>query len=108
MQAIKELGYESAQKTILLCNNSFWEEGNKNERIIGGSSRTDLIISSIWYPNYSIRQNINTGKNIKKHKNYKLQDSAGVLLASYNLNLDAIRLGNIDEKIRVELIKKTD
>ncbi|MCR1933415.1 FAD-dependent oxidoreductase [Clostridium tepidum] len=106
MQAIKELGYESAQKTILLCNNSFWEEGNKNERIIGGSSRTDLIISSIWYPNYSIRQNINTGKNIKKHKNYKLQDSAGVLLASYNLNLDAIRLGNIDEKIRVELIKR--
>lgn len=29
-----------------------------------------------------------------------------MLLASYNLNLDAVRLGNIDEKIRVELIKR--
>lgn len=29
-----------------------------------------------------------------------------MLLASYNLNLDAVRLGNMDEKIRVELVKR--
>ncbi len=109
MQAIKELGYEAAQKTLFLCNNSFWEEGNKNERIIGGSSRTDLIISSIWYPNNHLSKNIEISKNKKKHKkhkNYKSWSNPGVLLASYNLNLDAVRLGNIDEKVRVQLIKR--
>lgn len=103
MQAIKELGYEAAQKTLFLCNNSFWEEGNKNERIIGGSSRTDLIISSIWYPNNHLSKNIEISKNKKKHKkhkNYKSWSNPG------NLNLDAVRLGNIDEKVRVELIKR--
>ncbi|ABS34266.1 flavin monoamine oxidase family protein [Clostridium botulinum] len=109
MQAIKELGYEAAQKTLFLCNNSFWEEGNKNERIIGGNSRTDLIISSIWYPNNHLSKNIEISKNKKKHKkhkNYKSWSNPGVLLASYNLNLDSVRLGNIDENIGVELIKR--
>ncbi|ACA43772.1 FAD-dependent oxidoreductase [Clostridium botulinum] len=103
MQAIKELGYEAAQKTLFLCNNSFWEEGNKNERIIGGSSKTDLIISSIWYPNNHLSKN---KKKHKKHKNYKSWSNQGVLLASYNLNLDAVRLGNMDDKILVELVKR--
>ncbi|GAE01704.1 amine oxidase, flavin-containing [Clostridium botulinum B str. Osaka05] len=109
MQAIKEVGYEAAQKTLLLCNNSFWEEGDKNERIIGGSSSTDLIISSIWYPNNHLSKNIEISKNkkrYKKYKKYKSWSNPGVLLASYNLNLDAVRLGNMDEKIRVELVKR--
>lgn len=29
-----------------------------------------------------------------------------MLLASYNLNLDAVRLGNMDDKILVELVKR--
>lgn len=108
MQAIKEIGYLPTQKTLLLCNNSFWEKGNENEQIIGGSSSTDLLISSIWYPNnHYDKMSGPNGKGIyKMHYNDMSWKNPGVLLASYNLSLDAIRLGNMDEKEKVELVKR--
>jgi monoamine oxidase len=99
MQAIKEVFYTSAQKTIFLCNEQFWEK----ERIIGGGSNTDLSIETIWYPsrNQSVdKQKTSTGGN------YDFSNEPGVLLASYNLNLDAIRVGNLDKKTRFEEIKR--
>lgn len=96
MQAIKELGYISAQKTLLMCKECFWEKGNSDEIIIGGSSNTDLPIGSIWYPNY--KNNCD-----KKEDGYKRK---GVLLASYNMNEDAIRLGNMEPKARVVKVKR--
>lgn len=88
MQAIKEYYYTSAQKTAFLCNRRFWEDGDASERILGGGSYTDLVIGSIWYNSY-----------------YDNNDG-GVLLASYNLGQDSIRLGNLEEGRRIELIKR--
>lgn len=91
MQAIKEINYISGQKTIFMCSKRFWEKGDAGERIIGGGSYTDLPIGSIWYPSYS-------GSN--------LSDEPGVLLASYNLNQDSVRLGNLNNRTRFAEIKR--
>jgi len=102
MQSIKEVNYTSAQKTVFMCNKRFWEKGDDNKRIIGGGSSTDLPIQTIWYPSHE--NYIDTNQMDKKK--YKIYDKPGILLASYNLNQDAIRVGNLDNKIRVEEIKR--
>ena len=91
MQAIKELNYVSAQKTIFKCNREFWEEGTSKEKILGGGSNTDLPIQTIWYPSHKV--------------DLKNKSSVGVLLASYNLNQDAVRMGNLSKKKRFQEIK---
>lgn len=88
MQAIRQVNYENAQKTLFLCNERFWEKTSNGQKIIGGSSVTDLSITEIYYP------------SIKNESSY------GVLLASYNLNLDANRIGNISDDIRLDIIKR--
>ncbi len=103
MQAIKELNYTSSQKTLFMCDERFWEQGGPKERIIGGASFTDLITSNIWYPNYLNYSDID---KMKKNKKYINPDEPGVLLASYNLEQDAIRLGNLDAKMRIPEIKR--
>lgn len=95
MQAIREVNYSASQKTLFLCNRRFWEEGNPSERIIGGGSYTDLPIISIWYPSDHVNLN-----GVDKSK------EPGVLLASYNFTLDAVRLGNLKEKRRFIEIKR--
>lgn len=93
MQAIRDLNYTQSQKTLFLCNDRFWEE--EPAKIVGGSSTTDLVISTIWYPNNPTINSTNRRiKESKRHKRKVMQDNPGVLLASYNLNQDAIRLGN--------------
>lgn len=87
MQAISEVSYCAAQKTIFKCNQRFWE---KLDGIVGGGSNTDFPISTIWYPS------THTAKN----------HQSGVLLASYNLTQNAIRLGNLEDKIRFQHIKR--
>lgn len=108
MEAIKEVFYTSSQKTGFLCNDRFWERGNKSERIIGGGSSTDLPIETIWYPSHNnitasvegYNKNVSTGMRVNS------ENIPGVLLASYNLNLDGIRVGNLDERERVEKVKR--
>jgi len=100
MQSIKEVNYTSSQKTIFMCNKRFWEEGDEKEKIIGGGSSTDLPIQTIWYPGYPNRD------KIENKKDHNSKTGAGVLLASYNLNQDATRLGNLDDKTRIEEIKR--
>lgn len=106
MQAIKEVNYVSSQKTVFMCNESFWEKGDAEEKIVGGGSHTDLSIETIWYPGYRNRDKIENRKASNKHKKPELCDDAGVLLASYNLNQDALRLGNLDDRTRIEVIKR--
>lgn len=91
MQAIKELNYAPVQKTAFLCKERFWEKGDSSEKIIGGASYTDELIGNIWYRDYY---------DITKKNN------KGVLIASYNLNQDAIRLGNLEEEKRFDLMKR--
>ena len=85
MQAIRQVNYEASQKTILLCKERFWEQNINNQSIVGGSSLTDLPLTSIWYPSGVSR------------------DNYGVLIASYNIGLDAVRIGNVND---IELIKR--
>lgn len=87
MKAIMQVNYENAQKTLLLCNERFWERTINDRRIIGGSSFTDLVIGSIYYPSDRL-------------SNY------GVITASYNVGLDATRLGGISDDERFEIIKR--
>lgn len=92
MQAIREVNYIPAQKTYFLCKERFWEYGDPGEQIIGGASYTDLPISQIYYPS---NHSVNTG--IKE---------PGVLLASYNFNLETTRLAEMSEGSRFEEIKR--
>lgn len=86
MEAIREVTYEDIQKTLLLCKKRFWLE----QGIYGGGSVTDEAISTIWYPVDGIRD----------------PNEPGVLLASYNLDLNASRIGNLPEERRIEVIKR--
>ncbi|RKD29145.1 flavin monoamine oxidase family protein [Thermohalobacter berrensis] len=105
MQAIREVNYATSQRTLFLCKKRFWEEGPPNKRIIGGGSYTDLPITTIWYPSdHGKCYDLNTFK--RKYKKGCSPYEPGVLLASYNFNLDAIRLGNLDEERRFEEIKR--
>lgn len=97
MQALKEVNYSTAQKTLFLCNRRFWEEGDEKERILGGGSFSDLPITSIWYPSDHAEF-----KDIKEIS-YR---EPGVLLASYAYAQDGIRLGNLEEKFRIQMIKR--
>ncbi len=81
MEAIMEAGYTSAQKVLFLCNKRFWQE----QGIEGGGSVTDLPISTIWYPS-----------------DRKSAEQPGVLLASYNLDIDSIRFGNLPRFLKLE------
>ncbi|MDS0526415.1 FAD-dependent oxidoreductase [Clostridium sp. SHJSY1] len=97
MQAIKEVNYVSSQKTIFMCNERFWERGGVEEKIVGGGSVTDLPIQTIWYPGY--HELINS-------KNNNSYMEPGALVASYSIGQDATRLGNLDDTIRFEEIKR--
>ncbi len=93
MQAIREVSYSAAQRTLFLCKKRFWEMGGPSERINGGGSYTDLPIISIWYPSdHSDTPNVDTSKE------------PGVFLSSYNFTQDAIRLGNLKDKRRFNQI----
>ncbi len=108
MQAIKEVNYIAGQKTLFMCKEKFWEEGGPSKAIIGGASYTDLPIGSIWYPSYNIEYNIADLESQvipSVRREYKSYGGAGVLLASYNLSRDAMRLGNLEPITRLEWIK---
>ncbi|HEX2927174.1 MAG TPA: FAD-dependent oxidoreductase [Ruminiclostridium sp.] len=87
-QAIKEVNYGNAQKTIFYCSRRFWEE----QGIKGGGSYTDLPVSTIWYSSHYQR---NASPN-----------DPGVIVASYNFNLDATRLGNMTDDERFRKVKR--
>ncbi|KPU42893.1 flavin-dependent L-tryptophan oxidase RebO precursor [Oxobacter pfennigii] len=97
MEAIREVNYVDAQKTLFLCNERFWER----QGITGGTSNTDLLIQSIMYPSDRSQCHQNTtGININCNPN-----RPGVLTASYNIGSDAVRLGNFLTH-RFRLIKR--
>ncbi|TAH72893.1 MAG: amine oxidase, partial [Anaerolineaceae bacterium] len=95
MQAITELNYADAQKTLFLCNRKFWERDTDYGRIRGGASFTDLPIQTILYP--------------KKHQPSRINnaDMPGVLIASYGLGQDATRVGGIQEPYRYYLVRRS-
>lgn len=100
MQAIKEVFYTSSQKTAFMCSERFWE----NEGIVGGGSSTDLPIQTIWYPSHNDFENNN--KTINESFSNNLNNRVGVFTASYGINLDAIRVGGLEDNDRYEEIKR--
>jgi monoamine oxidase len=116
MEAIREVTYEDSQKTLFLFSERFWEKGRPDERIVGGGSYTDMPIMSIWYPADHAQYELDWETPDKCL--YKLPvntwilkpnaspNEPGVLLASYNYTQDAIRIGNMDRKLRLESIKQ--
>lgn len=108
MQAIKEINYLDAQKTIFLCNDSFWEKENAPYKINGGTSITDLLIQSIFYPSATDNSAPDLTVGIDTHNKSLIHPSKkpGVFIASYNLSLDAVRLGTMNDKERLVLIKR--
>ncbi|ABR49071.1 amine oxidase [Alkaliphilus metalliredigens QYMF] len=105
MQAISEVNYASAQKTIMLCRHRFWETGDMSERILGGGSVTDLPIATIWYPSDHAYP-INLEENLWGFRPGTSPYEPGVLLASYNWTQEAIRVGNTPGPTRFEDIKR--
>lgn len=95
MQAIKEVAYGNAHKTLFNCSRSFWRE----QGITGGGSYTDLPITTTWYTASYPQYPPGTGGEM-------LANAPGVIVASYNFNLDAVRLGNMPDEERFEKIKR--
>ncbi len=93
MQAIREINYVNAQRTLLYCKKRFWEENKDYGNINGGISYTDMPITNIVYP----PDHISTGLN---------PDEPGVLVGSYNLNKYAVHLGNMIPEQVPELVKR--
>ncbi len=117
MQAIKEVNYIAAQKTLMLCNRRFWEEGGPEEQIVGGGSYTDLPITSIWYPSDHARHSTKNTRclrqghphdrlSIPPARQKTLSGEPGVLIASYNYSLDSTRLSGLPPELRWQEIKE--
>jgi len=117
MQAIKEVNYIPAQKTLMLCSRRFWEEGGPDGQIIGGGSYTDLPITTLWYPSDHARYCHKDTKCILQSVPYNritmpqgeqraLVSEPGVMIASYNYSLDAERLASMPPEVRFEEIKR--
>ncbi len=116
MQAIKSMTYIAAQKTLLLFNYRFWEAGGPGQRIIGGSSTSDQVINTIWYPSDQAGfcpQESNQKLGIFESPACKWDplpntspNKPGVLLASYNWTQDAVRLGSFIEPEAMEIVKR--
>mgnify|MGYP000908850078 CR=1 FL=1 len=114
MQAIREVTYSPAHKTVFRCARRFWEE----QGIYGGGSYTDLPVSMLWYPSSSpggtsYAAGANTGISGVYGGNMNPGSmnpgggggSEGVLLA-YNFNMDAVRVGNLPDEARFTILKR--
>jgi monoamine oxidase len=106
MQAIREVTYSPAQKTLFRCSRRFWEE----QGIYGGGTYTDLPANTLWYPSADIEGNSYAAAGEYMHKDKTFHpggggSSEGVLL-SYNFNLDAVRIGNLPDVERFRNLKK--
>lgn len=97
MQAIRELNYIDAQKTLFFCRKRFWEENKEYGYMNGGISFTDLPVQTIVYPPDHIRC------SNQESCTYEIP---GVLTASYNLCQDSGRVSNQNITHRFNLIKR--
>lgn len=98
MQAISEFNYVDSQKTFFMCNQRFWEQDTYYGRMVGGFSRTDLPIQYIFYPrDYTLCPDGSAC----------MPNSPGVLVASYNFNLNSTRVGNMERTLRYDFIRES-
>ncbi len=97
MQAIRELNYSDAMKSLIHFKTRFWEEDAPYGRMNGSISFTDLPIQSILYTPDHIRC---------EEGEYCGPDTPGVITGAYNIGIDSIRLGNQNAVRRFALIQE--
>lgn len=98
MQAINEMNSSPAQKVLFFMKDRFWEMWPPSKRIVGGTTLTDLPNTTVVYPSdHSLPVPNAINSWTLKPNTSPLEP--GVLLASYNLNLDALILGNENCKL---------
>jgi monoamine oxidase len=111
MQAIMELNYLDALKTLFFCDRRFWERDTEYGRMIGGISFTDLPIQSIIYPgdhNQCVSSLISEEADCATRSNASScsPEEPGVLVASYNLEQNSVRLGGLDPIKQYDVIRQ--
>ncbi|WP_342757432.1 flavin monoamine oxidase family protein [Kineothrix sedimenti] len=97
MQAIRELFYSDSFKAAFFCKRRFWEENTVYGNMNGGISFTDLPIQSIIYPPDHIQCTEPSSCSPLE---------PGVLVSSYNVNQDSIRVANQSKNRQFMLVKR--
>lgn len=111
MQAILELNYIDALKSLFYCDHRFWERNTDYGRMIGGASFTDLPIQSIIYPgdhnqcvaSDNLRDEISPSAS---NASFCSPEEPGVLVASYSLEQNSVRLGGLNPVMRYDVIRQ--
>jgi monoamine oxidase len=102
-RAIRDVFYESATKVLVPTNTRVWETDDK---IFGGNSFTDLMISSIFYPSDNSKKKEGSTTKEREAIDAAKSKGPGVLVASYAWGQEARRLGNMTASQREELAIK--
>lgn len=91
-RAIRDLSYDSATKVFAVTRNRFWE---MEDGIYGGSTSTDLPISTVRYPSDNAQA-----------KDPKVSASSAVMAASYTMGSQARRLAYLSPRERHTVVQQ--
>jgi len=122
-EALTNLSYQSAAKSLVLCSQRRWEQNP--DRIFGGCSRTDMEIQECWYPSDNAIPDPNPNpKNTKMMRVYLpdgtrpetpvtydwvakkpgVSGQPGVLIAAYMTGTNARRFASLTKDQRDTLV----
>jgi len=112
-EALTNLTYASAGKTIIRCKERFWEQNP--DKIFGGGSYTDLANQQCWYPSDNSKPKgdelpvYGSERSEAQVTDWEAIDDRksrlpGVFLAAYMWEGNAKRFASLDQDGRTELI----
>jgi monoamine oxidase len=112
-EALTNLTYASAAKTIIRCKERFWEQ--QPDSIFGGGSYTDLANQQCWYPSDNAKAkgdelpDYGSERAEAQVTDWQARDEQasklpGVFLAAYMWEGNAKRFASLDKNGRTELI----
>jgi monoamine oxidase len=117
MRAIRNMDYTSSIKVLINTKERFWE---KNEKIYGGASQSELINRQIIYPSDNVKSDSIKSSTLfksvigqveyslsKTSKDTSISDGPGVLVGTYCWGQDARRIGALNYEERFKLIVNT-
>lgn len=109
--AIRRLTYANSTKVLFYVKDRLWERPPSS--IYGGASHSDSITRATYYPSDVVSQRSENNKfgNQGIHSSFNLQRNSvreldtniqrpGVLVASYNWGMDAVRMGALTKSER--------
>jgi monoamine oxidase len=119
-EALTNISYQSAAKSIVLCSSRPWEFKDK---IYGGGSRTDFETQECWYPPDNaieadkpdprrlpklvtdILGGDQLGEDVWNAKDPEVSDGPGVLIAAYMRGTNARRFASLTDDQRDTLVR---